>query len=309
MCIKELMKALMTMFLCCFLAILCVSLDSKDDSIMQPSPEIKIYDNYLSKQGFSLESVDMAVAEYKKIFRTSSQKIKDKGFVLFYDYHIRMIRNENAVLDNYLLRASCSVKNSSSSPNSRLSVSDAAQIIAEKNKSPDYISKGIEAVYAGEGEWAHIGSIGFYELKFDDYLSSSVKEFLLMDYIEGKNPYAMDGGICIPLDDLAGRAANWERYAIKFPESVFVSMAKFNFKWRFSAYILGCDNSPIYDRTTKKIRPKLLESYRMYITKYPENPSSKIVSDVVSILEKRGFIIDDESQNEILSAAGSYVER
>ena len=166
-----------------------------------------------------------------------------------------------------------------------------------KQINENFLNKyGLELYHAGEGTFAVRTYSNFYYDIFKDYLSDDYKEYLKIIVKESEEPFASDGGVIIPVDELGDRIIVWENFMKKYPnldKKLKNLINKELLEYR-NAYILGLDNTPTMD--DGKILNENNIEFNRFIKKYPNSPTTEIIKylqknyqnkDIQSVIYKK----------------------
>jgi len=148
--------------------------------------------------------------------------------------------------------------------------------------------------------------IDYEKLKrYNSYITEEIKEFISLEAEESKNPFAMDGGLMIPVEELADRIAKSERYLKNYPDSPRSEEIGMRNKGTIGLYLTGLPNTPAFDYESKKISEEFLTSYKRTIKDYKGTVFAEIVEEYLIVLEKDNFKKSDAvtafvEKNELL---------
>ena len=147
-----------------------------------------------------------------------------------------------------------------------------------KQINENFLNKyGLELYHAGEGTFAVRTSSNFYYDIFKNYLSDDYKEYLRITIRENEEPFASDGGIIIPFDELGDRIIVWETFIKKYPDldSKLKNLINEKVLEYRNSYILGLDNTPTI--SNGKILNENNVEFNRFIKKYPTSPTTEII--------------------------------
>ena len=148
--------------------------------------------------------------------------------------------------------------------------------------------------------------------KYNSYITEEMKEFIALEAKDSTSPFAMDGGLIIPIEELADRIAKAEKYIKSYSDSLRSEEIRNRNKDRIGIYLTGLDNTPAFDYGNKKINEEFLESYKRTVKDYEGTVFAEIVKEYLSILEKNNFINSAEvsaypQKSDILKNYTKYV--
>jgi hypothetical protein len=140
---------------------------------------------------------------------------------------------------------------------------------------------------------------GYVLSHFGKHVSPAVQEFLRLLDPELKEDWCVDASISISWEELGTRARKWERYAEKYPESLFAKEALSLFAGYFFFFLEGMDNSrpwdeyrrsnpdPLTPETKSLVQiPLTTEAYtcfRKYIRDHPKSWSGQKVAEYMTL--------------------------
>ncbi|RKP53869.1 hypothetical protein D7Z26_10760 [Cohnella endophytica] len=95
----------------------------------------------------------------------------------------------------------------------------------------------------------------------DQTTSTAMKAYLGVLALESDNASAGDGGLIISLDELEDRALAAESYVVTFPDTPERTKVEDRFVNYLSMYLIGLDNTPIFDYETFHLLPEVKKQY------------------------------------------------
>jgi hypothetical protein len=104
---------------------------------------------------------------------------------------------------------------------------------------------------------------------FSGKLSPSLQAYYDQTAKETDKPVWDDGGIILPLPEIADRAAWWERFTKDNPTFVQREAAQFNAAYLIHSITNGGDNTPIFDYDKEEIVPEFRAVWKTAQQKYP----------------------------------------
>jgi hypothetical protein len=104
---------------------------------------------------------------------------------------------------------------------------------------------------------------------FQPKLTPPMQAFMNQRVIEDKSQDSSDGGLIIPLDELAGRAAFWENFNKNNPWFPLSIETKESERWMLASILNGMNNTPIADYETKQINEDFKKLWTDIQQKYP----------------------------------------
>jgi len=92
-----------------------------------------------------------------------------------------------------------------------------------------------------------------------------------------------DAGLSISLEQFAWIVRRWERFVQKYPKSKLKPEAKELYGYYQSFYLFGLDNTPVSEHSDGKIYPENKANFEMFMSFYPESPTSKLIKTLMSL--------------------------
>jgi hypothetical protein len=116
-----------------------------------------------------------------------------------------------------------------------------------------------------------------------------MKEYILQELLEFEHQAYSDGGIIIPLEQLADRAIFWEKFNQQHPYFLMMEQTKESQKWTAHSILRGDNNTPFYYSEDKKIIEDFKKVWTYVIQKYPETDLGKNVRELFAVCEAEGW--------------------
>ena len=114
-----------------------------------------------------------------------------------------------------------------------------------------------------------------------DYLRQSLEEQL--------NPEFEDGGIVLPLQQVADRAVFWEKFNMNYPYFPLSDETRSYEQFTRQMLVTGSDNTPIFDYETKEILPEYKEMWDYVLSKYPQTATGAQVKSFRDLCAREGW--------------------
>ena len=186
---------------------------------------------------FDMEKLNKFEKDKKNITEKLKNSSKEQAIELFNTYYKNtseyLYENGDTMLDK-------SVREKSFSENEMKQINE------------NFLNKyGLKLYHAGEGTFAVRTYSNFYYDIFKDYLSDDYKEYLKIIVKESEEPFASDGGVIIPVDELGDRIIVWENFMKKYPNLDkklninFLPGSRINIVAGFTGIFLGTKNQEI----------------------------------------------------------------
>ena len=153
--------------------------------------------------------------------------------------------------------------------------------------------KGIEAagflLTTSEGmvfpiaDWRQFGAF------FADKVTPAMKNYIAQSTAESMKPEQSDGGIIIPLEELADRAAFWEKFNADHPYFVQADIAREHENWGQLSLLAGANNTPAFDYGDVPTANEDFKKVWAYtVQKYPDTKLGKAVKAFADLVAAEG---------------------
>ena len=164
-----------------------------------------------------------------------------------------------------------------------------------------YVKCGMKFAH-GEGDWYLKESNSFLVKIILLHFNFELKDYIVFLSEEYRHNIAEDAALAISWDELRKRIIRWERFAKKHPtlEEVKSEILP-QIERMLLIYLLGMDNTRIYDWGKNKLKVALKNSYESFIKRNTGSSYHNIIKTVYEIYEKHNFHINDEVVNFISS--------
>ncbi len=141
----------------------------------------------------------------------------------------------------------------------------------DMNKYP--VSKTMAAngfrLETAEGMVFPIGDFAKFHQFFTGKTTPTMKAYLDQKLVEQHEPESEDGGIVLPLAQIADRAAFWEKFNKENPYFPLSDFTRINESWLLATVICGNDNSGNYDSQNNTLVPEFKKVWQDVQQKYP----------------------------------------
>lgn len=141
----------------------------------------------------------------------------------------------------------------------------------------------------GEGMVFPVVDWNKFKLFFEDKVTPAMKAFLVQETAERNKQAFSDGGIVITLEELADRAAFWEKFNRNNPYFVLIEQTSEYERWTRLVLVNGADNTPVFNYETKDI----LEDYKKVWTyiqqQYPDTELAKTAKEIADLCAAEGW--------------------
>lgn len=121
-------------------------------------------------------------------------------------------------------------------------------------------------------------------LSFNDQLSIQMKTYLDVMATESDTPSASDGGLIITWDELSSRTLAAESYVVTFPDAPERDNVEEQFIHYLSMYLIGLNNTPIFDYDTFKLLPDVKSQYEQMVASHAGTVTGQLTKELLSLL-------------------------
>lgn len=134
---------------------------------------------------------------------------------------------------------------------------------------------------------------------FGRYVSDKVAGYLEIMAAESNKHFAEDAALVISQDELANRIVKTEKYIDSYPDFVLIQQVKQLHNYYLKAYLLGLNNTPLFDCQTEKAKESFLISYKNTIANQKGTKLAAILEEYLTLLEKSDYTRTGEIMNYI----------
>jgi len=134
---------------------------------------------------------------------------------------------------------------------------------------------------------------------FSGKLSPSLQAYYDQTAKETDKPVWDDGGIILPLPEIADRAAWWERFTKDNPTFVQREAARFNAAYLIHSITNGGDNTPIFDYEKEEIAPEFRAVWKTVQQKYPGTRLAEMCGRIEKAAEASNWKMTPEVEAEL----------
>ena len=135
---------------------------------------------------------------------------------------------------------------------------------------------------------------------YKTYVSEDISEYGRFMALNSNQPWARDGGIMIPLSDLADRIAMAEMYVSDYPDAVMKEEVIRQYTLYLHAFLVGLDNTPLVSDDEKEVDAGFVKAFYYFMERYPALKTTELVQLLMNELERtvlmRPYSTDDEAQ-------------
>ncbi len=134
-----------------------------------------------------------------------------------------------------------------------------------------------------EGSFFPIYDLQDFSQFFGTKVTPSMNAWLNQSLIEQRTNMSSDGGIVIPLDQVADRAVFWEKFNAENPNFVYSDEAKESEKWTQFCVTNGENNTPVFQNEEETVSPDFVALWKYILSKYPGTKVAKLAKDMTDM--------------------------
>lgn len=124
---------------------------------------------------------------------------------------------------------------------------------------------------------------------FAGRVSPAFKKYLDQELIERRDLDSEDGGMIIPVAEIADRAAFWERFNTENPSFVLSERTLMSENWMRLVLINGMDNTPAYDWESKALNEEFKNAWATVQQKYPGTKLAAKCKEISDLYASEGW--------------------
>jgi hypothetical protein len=146
------------------------------------------------------------------------------------------------------------------------------------------------------------------EAFFQSRTTEPMKRFIHQRVVEQRNAAMSDGGVVIPWNDIADRAAFWEQFVRQNPNFPLIDEAKESMHWYRFTLTNGGDNTPIASFEDNTILDEIKSVWAYVLEKYPGTELARTVQQVNDMAKASGWKVNDQIRGFQEQQAKIYME-
>jgi hypothetical protein len=123
-------------------------------------------------------------------------------------------------------------------------------------------------------------------LSFGDRVTTPMKAYLDLMAMESDEKTASDGGFVISLEELSRRTLAAESYVATFPDTAERKKAENRFIQYLNFYLIGLNNSPIFDYETFILLPEVKSQFEQMVASHSGTVTGQLAKQMLDILNK-----------------------
>lgn len=145
------------------------------------------------------------------------------------------------------------------------------------------------SIAMGEGSVFPVSSTAKFHAFFSSKVTPAMKAYLDQALLESKVQAWDDGGIIIPLEQLADRAAFWENFNKQYPYFILKARTQESQNWVSLALLNGENNTPTYDFNSMAIDENFKKVWAYILQKYPGTDLAKLAKQLNDLCAAEGW--------------------
>jgi hypothetical protein len=134
-------------------------------------------------------------------------------------------------------------------------------------------------------------------LSFGDLVTTPMKAYLDLMAMESDAKTTSDGGIVISLEELSRRTLAAESYVVTFPDTAERKKAENRYIQYLNLYLLGLNNSPIFDFETFILLPEVKSQFEQMVTSHSGTVIGQLTKQMLDILSKSNDAVFIKGKN------------
>lgn len=161
----------------------------------------------------------------------------------------------------------------------------------DMNKYPESKSLAENGFELAQGEGMVFPTADWNKLKsfFSPKVTPAMRAYLDQQTFEQNEQAWDDGGIIISLEELAARAAFWEKFNRENPYFLLTEETKQSEQWTRLVLVNGADNTPTYNYETQAIAEDFKKVWAYIQEKYPGTELAKTAKEIADLCAAEGW--------------------
>ena len=131
-------------------------------------------------------------------------------------------------------------------------------------------------------DWNKLGAF------FVNRVTPPMKNYIEQSITEQKELMWDDGGLIIPVERIADRAAWWEQFNKSNPYFVRSEETQNHQRGMLSALIWGADNTPAFNYEDQTLTEEFKKAWAYTLQKYPGTETAKAVKEISDLMTTEG---------------------
>lgn len=239
------------------------------------------YNLFLSRlDSLDVQTSTLAASKFEELFKDEANKnIIDKAYISFNLYYEKLDRNINETHEK-----------DTTNYDSLIFLSDSEKRPKLSKHLQDYERKlkanGFE-VSSTEGITFIQQDRDFIAARFYDYVSLTMKEYLVQLNKENKEGFSEDAGLILSPKQFVDRLIWWEKFLDKHPDFILVEEAKERRKHLLTFLIIGMENTYVVSYEDGSLEDYYQEAYSYLERTYPTSIANRFVNPYYKALLKK----------------------
>ncbi len=123
---------------------------------------------------------------------------------------------------------------------------------------------------------------------FANKATPSMKAYINQNVVEQDNEGFEDGGIVIPLEEIADRAIFWEKFNQSHPYFLLIEETRESQHWMRMILTNGANNTPVFNFESESANEDFKKMWAYVLTKYPGTQVYKAVKEFSDLVAAEG---------------------
>jgi hypothetical protein len=124
---------------------------------------------------------------------------------------------------------------------------------------------------------------------FGPKITEPFRTYLRQKVEEQKNVAMSDGGLVVPIQEIADRAAFWEKFNQAYPYFPAGDETRESQQWYRFTLTNGADNTPVFDYETQIVQPDFREVWDYVIQKHPGTQLAETILAMRDLVAAEGW--------------------
>ncbi len=124
---------------------------------------------------------------------------------------------------------------------------------------------------------------------FNGKVTTSMQVYLTQETAENNHTVFSDGGVIVPLEEIADRAAAWEKFNLDNPYFVRQDETKESERWMRLIMVNGADNTPTFDYESQVITEDFKKVWAYIAQKYPGTKLATVTKELSDLCAAEGW--------------------
>lgn len=181
----------------------------------------------------------------------------------------------------------------------------------DMNKYPDTKALGENGFRLATGEGMVFPIVDWNQLSafFSGKVTAPMGVYLREKTAENNQSMYSDGGIIVPLTQIADRAATWEKFNKDNPYFVRQEQTQESERWMRLVMVNGADNTPIFEYESQIITEDFKKVWAYIAEKYPGTKLASVTKEIADLAAAEGWKRTKKVEDwQLKYAESQYVE-